>query len=160
MRAIDRLNKSAFLLAVANFLLVLFFSALNVGLAVGENALEIANSKSNILLSGKASNFEDSALRYLLISLLILINLVLLRPKNKLIPKVIGLVSLFLIILQYRILILSKPANLPAWMTEYSGWLSLTWYADFFFLALALSLAFLQFGGVWMIYASSVRRPS
>ncbi|MBA2749734.1 MAG: hypothetical protein H0U45_13605 [Tatlockia sp.] len=152
MKVIERSKQITFSLAMVGSTSALLLSALTLGLGIGWHI-----TFKDFKLSGLGPNiFQDMAGRYFLISIFLLLLIALLQMRNNIFIKISGLIPLAFIILQCRVLIKSKPTKLPDWVTEYSNWLEIILYIDFYFLALGVVLLILQLYLIRLDYRSSV----
>jgi hypothetical protein len=149
---IKRLKQISFSVGIFGFTLALFFFGLNFGLGIG---WEITFKDNRI--SGTGPNiFEYMGWTYFLISVCLLLFIALQLMRDKVFLKSVALVPLVLMLLQCRILIAFTPEGLPDWVIEYSSWVRIILYADFFFVALTIALLALQFFLIWSIHRSPI----
>lgn len=150
METVNKLKQIAFSLGVIGFISSMLLFSLTYGLGIG---WEITYKDNKFLPLGW-NPIQEMAFNYFVISVCLLLFIVFLRMPDNVFLKVIGSIPLVLVILQCKILLMSELNTLPKWITEYSGWLNMILYMDFFFLILTVVLLILQFCLIWFNYHS------
>ncbi len=133
MNAHKRLNRMVFLIGIVSAISALFFSGLNFGL-----------ERDSIFFPIGSNPYREMAIRYFVISIFFILSTVFFQVRNKLFPQIAGLILLIFVMLQCRILIASKPDEVPDWIADYLSWLRLVWQTDFFLFVAAIVLVVLQ----------------
>lgn len=95
-------------------------------------------------LSFGSGSYRDMAIRYLGISLFFLLSIIASQIVNKAWSKLIGFFFLLMAVIQCKILISSKPDQIPGWITDFPSKIRLIWEIDCLFLSLAAILIALQ----------------
>ena len=137
-------DRLALFLAMLGAGIAALAAALFHGLGAGWSVAYLENKFFPIGLNP----FRDLALRYFLIAICFLLFGVLARQKQ-LFFSLIAMAPLVFILHQTRIVLLSEPARMPDWVTNYSPYLGATYYIGPVVLIVGLSLAGLYVWSVW-----------
>jgi hypothetical protein len=154
METIKRAKWIDLSLAIIGFIPAMFLWAQTLGLGMQED-----NSRITGVIAHGPNIFEELPLRYCFISVSFWVFIVFLLIRKNVFLKVTSLIPLGFIITQCRLLIILK-ADMFGGNWPYLSWLKITYYLDFFFLALAFALLLLQIYTIWLVYRSSAAESS
>jgi hypothetical protein len=158
METVNRLRKISLSLAIIGFVSTIFLSGQALSLAILEHVRDGQNKRDGIsLFAGGNDPYEDAVYRYMIIAACFLFIIGIIWMRDNIYMKVGGFIPFVLLILQSWILLAAKPANLPLAVIEYSRYLEVIWYFDFFMSVVIVSLTVSYVYLLWMIYWSPVR---
>ena len=139
MRMNNRIEFGVIASALLGFIYAIFSTGLNLGLAIADSAVDAGDTAKRISFSDNGIQlYEDTALRYFVISVMLITLIASTIACYRMALKAFGLIPLVIIILQTWSLISSKNDAIPAWTGKYSTLLGILWYLDFGYYSLLL----------------------
>jgi hypothetical protein len=151
MKFFNFVRPAIFCLGGLGLIVALFLVGLNIGLSVAQDiyVAEIAPKFGSVF----PNEFSFLAGAYGMISIFLILFLTCFTISKRNFVKLLCLVPLVLLLLQFRIPILLEN-RFPGWVDTYAEWVEMIYYAETFLLLLTLTLIILHALNIWIAYKS------